>query len=66
MKYLYNDEIYLIEKDENHNTQIKNLKAYNGYENFEKLYRNSLLGGVPNIEDINFDFIDDLEEIDGK
>jgi len=66
MKYLYNDEIYLIEKDENHNTQIKDLKEYDGYENFEKLYRNSLLGGVPSIEDINFDFIDDLEEVDGK
>jgi len=61
MKYLYNDEICLIEKDENHNTEIKYLKDYEGYENFEKLYRNGLLGGVPNIENINFDFIDDLE-----
>jgi hypothetical protein len=61
MKYLYNDEIYLIEKDEKHNTIIKTLKDYEGYENFEKLYRNGLLGGVPNIENINFDFIDDLE-----
>jgi hypothetical protein len=61
MKYLYNDEIYLTEKDEKHNTIIKTLKDYEGYENFEKLYRNGLLGGVPNIENINFDFIDDLE-----
>lgn len=66
MKYLYNDELYLIEKDENHNTQIKDLKEYDGYANFEKLYRNSLLGAVPNIENINFDFLDDLEEVDGK
>ena len=67
MKYLYNDEIYLLEKDENHNTIVKTLKKdYNGYENFEKLYRNSLLGGVPNIENINFDFLDELEETNGK
>jgi len=61
MKYLYNDEILLIEKDSEHNTEIKNLKAYDGYENFAKLYQNSILGGVPKIENINFDFLDDLE-----
>ena len=61
MKYLYNDEILLIEKDSEHNTEIKNLKEYDGYENFAKLYQNSILGGVPKIEDINFDFLDDLE-----
>lgn len=61
MKYLYNDEIYLMEKDERHNTMIKTLKDYEGYENFEKLYRNGLLGGVPKIENLNFDFLDDLE-----
>jgi len=61
MKYLYNDEIYLIEKDNQHNTVIKTLKEYDGYENFAKLYQNSLLGGVPKIENINFDFIHDLE-----
>jgi len=66
MKYLYNDEIYLIEKDKEHNTVIKTLKEYDGYENFEKLYRNSLLGGVPNIENINFDFLDELEEKNAK
>jgi len=66
MKYLYNDEIYLLEKDEEHNTIIKTLKEYGGYENFEKLYRNSLLGGVPNIEDINFDFLNELEEKNAK
>ncbi len=61
MKYLYNDEIFLIEKDSQHKTIIKTLKAYDGYENFAKLYQNSLLGGVPKIENVNFDFIDDLE-----
>ncbi len=61
MKYLYSDELYLIDKDENHNTKIQDLKEYDGYENFEKLYRNSILGGVPNIENINFDFIDELK-----
>ena len=61
MKYLYNDEILLIEKDSEHKTEIKSLKEYDGYENFAKLYQNSILGGVPKIEDINFDFLDDLE-----
>lgn len=61
MKYLYNDEIFLIEKDNEHKTEIKNLKDYDGYENFAKLYQNSVLGGVPKIENINFDFLDDLE-----
>lgn len=61
MKYLYNDEIFLIEKDCEHKTKIKTLKEYDGYENFAKLYQNSLLGGVPKIENINFDFLDDLE-----
>ncbi|MFK5975902.1 MAG: ATP-binding protein [Sulfurovum sp.] len=61
MKYLYNDEIFLIEKDNEHKTIIKTLKEYDGYENFAKLYQNSLLGGVPNIENINFDFLDELK-----
>lgn len=62
MRYLYNDEIYLIEKDKKHNTHIKILKDYDGYENFEKLYRNGALGGIPTIENINFDFISNLEK----
>jgi len=61
MKYLYNDEILLIEKDNEHKTIIKTLKDYDGYENFAKLYQNNVLGGVPKLENINFDFIDELK-----
>lgn len=54
MKYLYSDEIQIIEKDKNHETIIKDAKNYNGYENFMKLYENNQLGGLPNISNLNF------------
>lgn len=58
MKYLYSDEIFLIEKSKEHNTSIINLKDnYEGYENFEKLYRNKQLGGIPELENINLDML---------
>jgi len=58
MKYLYSDEIFLIEKDKKHFTSIVNLKDnYQGYENFEKLYRNKQLGGIPELSKINLDML---------
>ena len=58
MKYLYSDEIFLIEKDRKHITSIVNLKDnYEGYENFEKLYRNKQLGGIPELSKINLDML---------
>jgi len=58
MKYLYSDEIFLIEKSKEHDTSIVNLKDnYRGYENFEKLYRNKQLGGIPKLENINLDML---------
>lgn len=49
MKYLYSDEIFLIEKDNNHITTIKDIKEHKGSENFEKLYEENLIGGTPHL-----------------
>ncbi len=52
MKYLYSDEIFLIEKDKKHITDIKDIKnSYEGYENFEILYEENLLGATPELGD---------------
>ncbi|MEA3315992.1 MAG: AAA family ATPase [Campylobacterota bacterium] len=56
MKFLYNDELFLIEKDNKHITHINNVKEYNGFENFARLYENKILGGIPTIQNINLDF----------
>lgn len=51
MKYLYSDEIFLIEKNSQHETTWIELKSkYTGFENFAKLYENKVLGGIPKIE----------------
>jgi len=55
MQFLQNDEIFLIEKDNNHKTIIKPIKdnsEIKGYENLLTHYENGYLGGIPNIEDI--------------
>jgi len=55
MQFLQNDEIFLIEKDENHTTTIKPVKDnpdIKGYKNLLTLYENGYLGGVPNIKEI--------------
>ncbi len=54
MKFLQNDEIFLIEKDKNHNTTMKPIKNNDvkGYQNLLTLYENSHLGGLPKVEDI--------------
>ena len=58
MKYLYSDEIFLIEKDKNHITKIKDIKKdYKGYENFEKLYQSKQLGAIPKLENISLDML---------
>jgi AAA15 family ATPase/GTPase len=61
MKFLYADEIYIIEKDDVHKTHIKEPKkddTLKGYENFLSLYENNYLGGLPIFENI-FTKIDD-------
>jgi len=58
LKYLYSDEIFLIEKDEKHITSIVNLKDnYKGYENFEKLYKAKRLGAIPHLNNISLDML---------
>ncbi len=55
MKFLQNDEVFLIEKDKNHETTIKGVKDMpdiKGYKNLLTLYENNYLGGVPKIEEI--------------
>lgn len=55
MKFLQNDEVFLIEKDKNHKTTIegvKNMPDIKGYKNLLTLYENNYLGGVPKIEEI--------------
>ncbi len=55
MQYLQNDEIFLIEKDPDHETLIKPIKSnkeIKGYENLLTHYENGLLGGIPKIENI--------------
>ena len=55
MQFLQNDEIFLIEKDSNHETTIKAVKDnpdIKGYKNLLTLYENGYLGGLPNIKEI--------------
>lgn len=55
MKFLYADEIYIIEKDKEHKTHIiepKENKKIKGFENFLALYENNYLGGLPSFENI--------------
>jgi len=58
LKFLFKDEIFLIEKDNEHNTKIllpKNDKQIKGYENLLALYEENILGGVPEIRELVFD-----------
>ena len=53
MKYLYHDEITLIEKDENHITivkQLKNLDSIKFDDNILDLYEEGYFGGIPDIK----------------
>jgi len=55
MKFLQNDEVFLIEKDKNHKTTIKAVKDMpdvKGYKNLLTLYENGYLGGVPKVEEL--------------
>ena len=55
MKFLYADEIYIIEKDNTHSTKILEPKKQNnikGYENFLIMYEENLLGGLPHFNNI--------------
>lgn len=55
MKFLQNDEVFLIEKDESHKTTIKPVKDMSdikGYKNLLTLYENDYLGGIPKVEEI--------------
>jgi AAA15 family ATPase/GTPase len=55
MQFLQNDEIFLIEKDSNHETTVRPIKDNSdikGYENLLTHYENGYLGGMPKIEDI--------------
>jgi len=55
MKFLYADEIHIIEKDKEHKTHIiepKENKKIKGFENFLALYENNYLGGLPSFENI--------------
>lgn len=56
MKYLYNDEILIVEKDKSHNTSIEDIKNHAGYKNFAKLYEENMLGGLPNVTDLHLEF----------
>ncbi|MFY9103645.1 AAA family ATPase [Aliarcobacter cryaerophilus] len=53
MKYLYHDEITLIEKDERHKTivkQLKNMKDIKFDDNILDLYEEGYFGGIPDIK----------------
>lgn len=55
MKFLQKDEIFLISKNNKHETLIesaKDNKDIKGYENLLSLYENGYLGGVPKVENI--------------
>ena len=55
MQFLQNDEIFLIEKNHEHETKIepiKNNPNIKGYENLLTHYENGELGGIPNIKDL--------------
>lgn len=48
LKFLYSDELFIIEKDITHNTKIVSPKQQiDGYENLLFLYENGKLGGLP-------------------
>lgn len=55
LKYLYNDEIFLIDKDQEHNTTVRDAKSHPGYENFSVLYEENQLGGLPELSNLNFE-----------
>jgi predicted ATP-binding protein involved in virulence len=55
MKFLQNDEVFLIEKDKNHITTLKPVKDMpdvKGYKNLLTLYENGYLGGIPKVEEL--------------
>jgi len=53
LKFLYPDELFIIEKDSNHNTKIIAPKVtIKGYENLLFLYENGKLGGLPLFEEL--------------
>ena len=55
MKFLQIDEIFLIEKDKNHNTiiqAVRDIENIKGYENLLSLYENDYLGSLPKVEEI--------------
>ena len=55
LKYLYADEIYFVNKSNEHITTIsspKENREIEGYENFLSLYENNYLGGLPKFRDI--------------
>jgi len=55
MTFLQNDEVFLIEKDENHTTIIKPVKDnpnIKDYENILISYENGDLGGIPDVKEI--------------
>ncbi len=55
MKFIQNDELFLIEKNNKHETVIKAVKNnpnIEGYENLLTHYENGYLGGVPDVKDI--------------
>ena len=62
MKYLYSDELFIIEKDSQHNTTVKKMDEYGheGYENFVILYENNLLGGLPQIKAVQLEIDDGI------
>jgi len=62
MKYLYSDELFIIEKDSQHNTTVKKMDEYGheGYENFVRLYENNLLGGLPQIKAVQLEIDDGI------
>jgi len=55
MKFLQNDEVFLIEKDKEHTTtlnSVKDMPEIKGYKNLLTLYENGYLGGVPKVEEL--------------
>ncbi|CAA6799225.1 MAG: Unknown protein [uncultured Sulfurovum sp.] len=55
MQFLQNDEIFLIEKNSEHETKIESVKDnpnIKGYENLLTHYENGDLGGIPKVEDL--------------
>lgn len=57
MQYLNKDELFFIEKNEQHVTNIvdiKNKTEYIGYENFLALYEEGEFGALPLIKKLNF------------